>query len=151
MNKALGTVLAIVGIAITFIVFPIIMDATSDVQTNAESQVFAAQATGAGVTEVDVVLTEDLWESLVAHVTSVTSDNVADTPVAGSYAAATNTLTVTGLAASDTRELTVAYTADALTDYTGMSAMVGVTPLLVWVSIIGIAIAGIWAGFKSKG
>ncbi len=151
MAGPLATVLAIVGIAITMIVFPIIMDSTHDVQTNADSQVFAAVVTGAGVVEADVVLTDAVWEDLVANVTSVTSNNVADTPVAATYTAATNTLHVTGLAAADTRGLTVAYTNDALTNYTGMSAMVGVTPLLIWVAIIGIAVAGIWVGFKGKG
>lgn len=150
MNAAMGTVLAIVGIAITFIVFPIIMDATHDVQTDADNQAFAAVVTGVGETTADVILTKDVWEGLVANVTSVTSDEVTDVPVAGTYTAATNTLHVTGLVASDSRTLTVAYISDALTAYTGMSAIVGVTPLLVWVSIIGLAIAGIWIGVKGR-
>lgn len=148
MNKALGVVVGLIGIVILMIIFPIVMSATHDLQTDVQTDVFEGVTTGAGETAADVVLTVDLYQDETAHVLSVTSDNESDTPVAGTYTAATNTLNVTGLAESDTRTLTVQYEYDALTNYTGMGALVGITPLLIWVAILATVVAGTWFAFK---
>lgn len=151
MGRSMQVVIGIVGVAILMIVFPIIMTATHDLQTDDQADAFEAVVTGVGETAADVVLTIDLYSDDTEHVLSITSDNENDTPVAGTYTAATNTLNVTGLNADDTRTLTVEYETDALTDYTGMSALVGMTPLLIWVSILAIVIGGTWYAFKHNG
>lgn len=151
MNKIMGVVLGIIGIAVVMLVFPIITDTTDTVQTERTTQVEAAVATGVGEVAADVVLTEELFNNSTVHVISIVSDNVADTPVAGTYTSATQTLNVTGLAADDTRELTIIHNIDALSDYTGMGTMVSITPLLVWITIIAILIAGIGAVFRGQG
>jgi len=55
------------------------------------------------------------------------------------------------LHASDTRTLVVTYDIDALTDYTGMGSIVGITPLLIWIGIMAIVLAGTWFTIKGKG
>lgn len=150
MNKALGIVMVVVAVAISFVVFPIVLDSSEDLRTDNQADTFAAVATGVGEVAADVVLTVDLWQDTAAYVVSVTSDNVADTPVAGTYTAATNTLNVTGLAASDTRELIVTYQIAALDDYTGLDAIVAVAPLLLFIGILGAIIGGLWSSWKTR-
>ena len=148
MNKTMGIVVGIIGVAILMIIFPIVMSSTHDVQTDVETETEAGVTTGVGETAADVVLTYDPYNDYTASITSIASDNESDTPVAGTYTTATNTLNVTGLVAEDTRTLTIVYEYDALTEYTGMSSMVGITPLLIWVSILAIVIGGTWYAFK---
>lgn len=147
-GKSGSVILGIIMVAVMFVVFPIVMDTSHTLQTDVEVQTEAAVVTGAGVTVADVVLDEALWDDDNSYVTSVTSDNVADTPVAGAYTAGTQTLNVTGLAAADTRALTLTYEYDGLTDYTGMGAMVAVAPLLLFLGVIGAVVGGLYTSFK---
>lgn len=151
MNKILGVVVGIIGIAVVMVVFPIVTDSTNSVMTDQTSETFEAVVTGVGETDADVVLSEDLFGDRSASVVEITSDNVADTPEAGTYTAASNTLNVTGLAEDDTRDLDVTYKIDALEDYTGLSQIAGITPLLIWVTIIIVLLASIGAVFKGRG
>jgi methionine synthase I (cobalamin-dependent) len=151
MGKIMGVVVGIIGIAIVLTMFPIITDSVSTVQTDQNVESYAAVATGIGETSADVVLSEDLYNGRSASVVSITSDNIGDTPVAGTYTALTNTLAVNGLKANDTRTLVVTYKIDALGDYTGLGAMAGLTPLLIWVAIIAVLIGSIAAVFKGRG
>jgi hypothetical protein len=150
MNKALGIVMVVVAVAISFIVFPIVLDSSEELRTDNQADTFAAVATGVGETDADVVLTVDLWQDTAAYVVSIASDNGGDTPVAGTYTAATNTLNVTGLADDDTRELIVTYQIAALDDYTGLDAIVAVAPLLLFIGILGAIIGGLWSSWKSR-
>ena len=141
-KKVTEVVVGVIMIMIAFIMFPLITDSTHDVQTDPQTDAFAAVVTGVGVTDADVVLTEDAWQDDAGRVT-VTSDNVLDTPVSNTYTPATNTLNVTGLNASDTRTLTVVYDYDATTDFTGLGSIVGMSPLIIFVMLIfggGLAI-----------
>lgn len=149
MGKSGAVILGIIMVAVMFIVFPIVMTSAHELQTEEYVQTEAAVTTGAAEEAADVVLDEDLWSDATANVVSITSDDGGDTPVAGTYTAATNTLNVTGLAADTTRTLTITYKTDALTDYTGMGAMVSVAPLLIFLGVIGAVLAGLYAGFKS--
>jgi len=150
MNKAMGIVMVIVAVAIAYMVFPIVLDSGQELRTASQSDEFAAVATGVGETAADVVLTEDLWSDDNGFVTSITSDNANDTPVAGTYTAATNTLNVTGLEADGTRTLTVVYDTAGLDDYTGLDPMVAVAPLLLFIGILGAIIGGLWSQWKTR-
>ena len=145
------TVIGIIAIAVLMMMFPFVMSATHDLQTDDISDAFAGVTTGAAITEADVVLTYDTFHSTNADVGTITSDNGNDTPVAGTYVASTKTLTVTGLEAEGTRTLTVPYENDALEDYTGMGALVAFTPLLIWLSILAAVLGGMYVSFKSRG
>jgi hypothetical protein len=148
MGKSGGIIVSIIMVAVMFIMFPIVMDASHDLQTDDFVQTEAAVATGAGVTAADVVLDEDLWDDAVTSVLSITSDEVADVPVANTYTAGTNTLNITGLAESDSRTLVITYEYDGLTDYTGMGALVAVAPLLLFIGVIGAVVGGLYVSFK---
>jgi len=141
--------MGIIMVAVMFVLFPIVMDSSHELQTDVYTQVEAAVVTGVGEVAADVVLDEALWDDSTTHVTSVASDNVADTPAVGTYTAGTQTLNVTGLAASDTRTLTVIYEYDALTDYTGMGQMVAVAPLLLFMGVLGAMVFGLYKGFSN--
>jgi len=151
MAKTMGVAMGLLGVVILMMFFPLVMTATNDLQTDTQADTFAAVTTGVGETDADVVLTMDLFNDTVTHIVSITSNNSNDTPVAGTYTAATNTLNITGLHASDTRTLVVTYDIDALTDYTGMGSIVGITPLLIWIGIMAIVLAGTWFTIKGKG
>lgn len=149
MGKSGSVIVGIIMVAVMFVIFPIVMDSAHTLQTDVEVQSEAAVTTGVGEVAADVVLTHALWNADTAYVTSVTSDNVADTPVKGAYTAGTKTLNVTGLAESDTRTLTITYEYDGLTDYTGMGALVAVAPLLLFLGVIGAVVGGLFVSFRN--
>jgi len=148
MGKSGGIIVSIIMVAVMFIMFPIVMDASHDLQTDDFVQTEAAVVTGVGVTTADVVLDEDLWDDATTSVLSITSDEVTDVPVANTYTAGTNTLNITGLAADDSRTLVITYEYDGLTDYTGMGALVAVAPLLLFIGVIGAVVGGLYVSFK---
>lgn len=149
MGKAMQTVFLIVGLVITIMMFPMALSAMHDIQTDSQTEVEAAVTTGVGVTTANVVLTYDIFNENLANVTSITSDELTDVPVAGTWVAATNTLTVTGLAADDSRTLTITYNYDGLTDYTGLGTVVGISPILLWLVIMGALGFGLYSNVKT--
>lgn len=98
--------------------------------------------TGAGETGDNVTLSYDLYQAATAEVQSITSDNVSDTPVANSYVEATKALEITGLAASDTRVLTVAYYAE--TDDRVMRILGPFLAVLIFGGIVSAILYGMW-------
>lgn len=126
----------IVTVAIAFVIFPIILDASHDIRVDDATDQFVNITTGVAETTANVTLTYPLYEDNSYWVGTITSTEVTDVPAAGTYVAATQNLTVTGLAASKTRTLTVPYSADALTNYSGVSPMVTVAPLIIFVGIL---------------
>jgi hypothetical protein len=144
--KILGAIGAIFGVILLFNFMPNLTAATHDLSTDPASQAFAGAATGAGVTEVDVVLTTDPYKDRTTSVISITSNNVLDVGpiVAATYTTATNTLHVTGLIANDTRTLTVSYNVAALDDFTMMDTVVGWTPVIIVLAILAVIVAVIW-------
>ena len=151
MGKVFGPIIALFGVILLFNFFPTVTDSTHDLQVDADVQIEAAVTTGAAELTADVVLDEELWKSRTTSVTSITSDNGGDTPVADSYVEATQTLTVSGLVESDTRELTITYEYDALTDYTMMGMLVSWSPVLLLFGILGLVAGSLWAAVSFKG
>lgn len=150
MDKAMGIVMTVVAVAVMLIVFPIILDASEELRAGTETQTFAAAATGADETSATVNLTYDLWRDSSSNVKSITSDNPSDTPVAGTYTAGTKSLTVTGLAANSTRNLTVAYQVGRLGDYTGLDSIVSLAPLLLIIGMLGAILGGTYLAWKAR-
>ncbi len=100
-------------------------------------------ATGAGGTSANVTLTGDLFQANIGEVTSLTSSNVTDTPIATTYTEATNVLLVTGLASSISRTLTVVYNAE-----TSDPVWSAIGPFMVMLVIGGLAGLILWGAFK---
>ncbi len=151
MGKVFGPLIALFGVILLFNFFPTVTDSTHDLQVDVDVQIEAAVTTGVSETTADVVLDEELWKSRTTSVTSITSDNGGDTPVADSYVEATQTLTVSGLVESDTRELTITYEYDALTDYTMMGMLVSWAPVLLLLGIFGLIGGALWAAVSFRG
>lgn len=149
MNRGLitGTVFVIMAVMIALMMMPMLLSSLDEVQVDTISKTVNS-TTGVGETTEDVEFAEPLYEDDTAYVDSITSDNGADTPTASSYTAATDTLTVGGLAASGTRVITIAYTSDALDGYTGMSDMVKMTGFIIMAALVIAAFAGIYHSAK---
>lgn len=145
MNKAMGVAIGVISIAIMFIVFPILLSGAHTIQTDEVTQVFEDVETTDG-TSATLTLTQALYATRASDVLSA-SGGVGDTITVSTVPAATR-IVVGGLATSATRDITVVYEIDALTDYTGLSAIVGIAPLIVFVSILGVAVAGAYFSFK---
>jgi len=137
-------VLLIIGIVILLAMFPIVLSSTHDIQI--DEQTDAGLACTAD--PMDVVLTEDLWQD---DVTSVISgvDSEGNVLTATVYVPATNTLTVTGWVTPATT-CTIVYETDALTAFTGLGPLVGLTPLLIWIAILASLLGGLFFTVKGK-
>ena len=136
-KNILPMVMGIIAIAIAFVIFPIVLDATSDLLGHTGDVLDTFEVTtGAAVTTADVVLTYDLYEGDVSNVKSITSTEPTDVPVANTYTVATRSLNITGLTAEKTRTLSVTYLTVSTNVYTGLGSIVKVAPLIVFVGLL---------------
>lgn len=143
--------LSIVGVVIVLILFGTMMTGVHDAQTNERVDSFAAVTTGVGETDADVVLVTDIYEDDLLSVLSISSNNTADAPLPDAFVGSTNTLTVRGLAESDTRNLEVTYEYDALTgDAEPAGSFLGFTPIFVAIGAVLIIVGAIIAVFIAK-
>lgn len=138
-------VIGLIMIAVLMIVFPLVMNATHDLQT--DNQTDATLALGGTPPAGTCVLTEDLFSDNTDNVVSVTGDKPEALTVTG-YTPATHTLAVTGVTTSE--NVTVVYKVDALTDYTGLGTLVGMTPLLIWIGILASVLGGIYFSVRGR-
>lgn len=150
MGKILTAILGLVGIILLFYMFPSMMDSLKEMRTDVYGENFTGVTTAPGITNASVSLTEALWRSKTVEVNSITSTNGGDTPTPEGYVAAGQLLYVKGLAASSTRNLTVQYNVNSLSEYSGLSELSGISPLLIFLGFIGIIFAIIWGAFKSR-
>jgi hypothetical protein len=141
----MGVAIGVISIAIMFIVFPIVLDSSHTIQTDQETQTVTDVVTTSG-TSATLTLTQALFKARVADVVSL-SGGVGDTITVSTIPAGTKVV-IGGLATSATRDVTIVYDVDALTDYTGLGAIVGIAPLIIFVSILGVAVAGTYFSFK---
>lgn len=143
-------VLGVVAISVALLMFPLILDGAEEIATDATTDI-EQKTTGVGETSATVTLTSDPWNNAVANITSVTSSTTTDTsPTASTYNASTNVLTVTGLAASTTRTLTVGYNYNAVSSYTGMENVVEIAPLVVFSGMFLGGAVSIIFGVKAR-
>ena len=145
MGKTIGIIMAVVVVAI---MFPIVMDSITDAQTTAQLDTFAGSVVAAGAT--DVVLTEDLYEDRVGSVSALTATGAGAVPIASTYTAATNPLHITGLGADTPQDITVNYVYDSAAGFTGLSAFMRLTPLLMWLALIVAILGGGFMFVKGK-
>lgn len=144
--------LTIIGVILVLLLFGTMMHGITDARTDERTDAFGAVVTAGGDFDTDVVLVADLYDNNVLNVTSITSSLNTDVPIVDSYVAGTNTLTIKGLTASETRTLTVIYKYDALTgDAATAGTFLGFTPLFVIIAVVVVVIGAIVAGFASRG
>lgn len=148
MNKELliGVIVAavaflLIGIAVNF--GPTMLEGfeSTRVDTTASTETFADQST-ADNNSIVVTTTYNIWEDDTGQVTSVTSNETGDTPVASS--ASDTSLNVTGCpTAGNPRTLTVTYNYGTVEQYTALEDVVEAGPGLILLGfIISVGIAG---------
>lgn len=139
-------VMIVVGVIIILLLFGTMLTGIQTAQTDERTDAFTSVVTGVGESEADVVLVADPYDDNILNVIEITSTLGTDAPLADSYVTSTNTLTVRGLTASQTRTLDVLYRYDAMTgDASMVSNLMGYIPLFVVMAIVIILIGGGWA------
>jgi hypothetical protein len=116
----------------------------ANLRTDMVTQSEITVTTGGGVTTKDIVLDRELFGADGSHVTSIASSLPADDPVAGTYVDVTDTLTITGLAESESRDLTIIYLSEKADDF--WSAIGPFMGFLIFGGIIAAIIWGVWQG-----
>ena len=97
-----------------------------------------AKTTTSPATSANCTLTCDLFNDDIANVSSVTSNNTSDAPLAAAYTSSTNALRVDGLITDSSRTLTIVYKRDGLTEAPGASIGAKILPVLLLLAIIGL-------------
>lgn len=133
------TAALMIGAVIVILLLPAAIISIDDFRLADQEDEFIV-STGGAETSKDVTLSQELFGDETRNA-SVSSNVTADAPIASSYASATQALTVTGLAVSESHRLTVTYKIDALTDYWGAGTGARVWPIMLILGVIGI-IAG---------
>ena len=149
MGSTMKIVMGLIGVMIAFIMFPMIMDSTHQIRTDPQLDTFDGCVVAAE--ETDVVLTEDLYQGGIAYVTEITATGAGAVPVADSYVAGTNTLTVAGLGAETPQDLTVTYDYGAVGAYTGLDQLAAIAPLVLFVGLLAAAGLSVWSGVRGRG
>lgn len=143
--------LAVIGVIIILILFGTMIVGINQAQTDERLDGFVGVTTGVGVTEADVVLVADPFNNDILNISAIVSTNPLDAPLPDSYVGATNTLTVRGLNANDTRTLNVTYAYGSLT---GNAAAVGsfldMIPIFVSIAAVLIIVGAAIAVFVTK-
>jgi hypothetical protein len=143
------SVFVIIGVIVVILMFGVMISGIKSAQTAERIDLYNS-VTGGGDFDTDVVLVGTLYDDDLLNAT-ITSDNALDAPVPTLYVPLTRTLTVSGLVASDTRQLTVTYLYGSLTGAAASAGtFLGITPLLVAVGVLLLIVAVLVTAFKSR-
>ena len=147
MTKVILSIVGlVVGLMLVANVLPSVVD---DVATDGYSENFET-STGAGVTSSNETLSYAHYYEDQTDL-DVDSDNGSDTPVVLDYDEDDYIVTVGGLAASDSRILTIDYVREANQQFTGMSAFIRLIPFIAVVGLFVACIWGLFSAYKSRG
>jgi hypothetical protein len=142
-------VLGIVGLIIVLILAGnVLPDVINTTAADHYSEPFEV-ATGAGQTSTNVTLSYDNYYSDLTGLT-VQSNLQTDNPVITAYDKDTNGVTVSGLAQSQTRILTIGYYREAGTEFYGFGGFLKLLPVLVIIGGIIACILGIYSGVRNR-
>jgi len=134
--------MGLVAAFVLILLFPMILPACHTLQTDERTDADLTKSSS------NVTLTHDLWQADTESVVSAVDDK-GNTLVATTYVEATKVLTLSGWHAEATTA-TVVYEVDALTEYAGFGPVVGMTPLFLWLLLLGCAGYGVFSGIKSR-
>lgn len=137
----LGLILIVVG----FILFGALLTAF-DSMAYTEVSSSRTISTGVGETTGDITLGNPLYASNLDNVVEISSTLTSDDPAPSSYDEGTDTLTVSGLTASEDRTLTVDYLTEREDDYVDL-----LRPYLpFFILLIFLAAGGglVWHSFR---
>jgi uncharacterized membrane protein len=142
VNKAIGAVVVLLGIVFIILLMPNVVNSTTQFRTASQTDPFAATSTAAGISQANITLTQPLWNGQTQYIT-VTSDNITDGPRVSAYAGSTKVVTVIGLASNISRNLTAVYSIGNLNNYAGADAFAGLSPTMMIVGVLLLAIGAI--------
>jgi len=142
----LKSVLQAIGAALIVLLIPAIMISLDSFRLTDQEEPHNV-TTGASVTSANLTLAQDLYNDDTVNA-SVTSNLTSDAPVPSTYTASTNVLLVTGLDDSATRQLTVTYSVDALTDYWGAALGSRTIPLFIILAALGIIGGSVYQAYS---
>lgn len=140
--------MTVIGVIICLLLFGTMIGGITDAQTDERTDTFIS-TTGIGETTDDVVLVSDIFDDNLNNVVSITSNNSDDAPLPDTWVGASNTLTVRGLNADDTRTLTIIYKYDNL-DNEPVQTFFWLIPLLVAVALVLVLVAVGIAAIKNR-
>lgn len=135
--------MALLGFGIVIILFGSFLTGIHNARVATYTQVAPSVVTGGGDTSTNVTLIEPLFGGNIPNVLSITSSysDVSEAPQASSYVSNTRVLTIIGLAASETRNLSITYqygNLDATSD-----TFMGMLPLLMIVGGVIICVVSV--------
>lgn len=143
-------VFVIIGVVVIISMFGLMVSGIKSAQTTERTDTFITVTAG-GDFDSDVVLVGDLYEDELLNVTEITSDIGGDAPLPHAYNPITRTLTIDGLAASETHTLAVTYLYGSLTgSASSASTFLGLIPLLVGIGTVILVVAAIIAAVVLK-
>jgi len=149
MVKVLTPIVGILLILVAIQFLPDVLGATHETVTD-QATVTGNVTTGAGVTTGAVTLFQPLYGDAATSVVSITSTLGSDNPIPASYVSTTQALTVSGLAQSQNRILTVVHEYDATGDATGLSPVLRMLPTLIVLGLLVIVVGASMAGFRGR-
>lgn len=124
-----------------------VTEAIYDFRTDVREDSFSV-TTGA-VTSANVTLVKEVYDDDTSTI-ELTSDNTSDSPTFSSYDTATRGLTVSGLSADTTRDLTVAYDVYALTGWDAIDTLLSRFDLIWLICIFSFGPAALAAIFLGR-
>lgn len=147
MECVMKSLIIIFGALLLTINIGLIFDAIDDAITEEYTQTFAGVTTGAGEYAANVTLSRDIHNDDSVSVTSLSSNETADTPSVSSFNTVSRALEVSGLDANDTRTLSVNYKIDSTVIPAGASAFITLERWFWIFALIGTAGGAIYAFF----
>lgn len=134
-------IILIIGVCLIILLLAPVMAGIKDFRSAGKTEPHNV-TTGESATTGTLTLSKALYDDDTAHVT-ITSNNTNDAAVPSSYASATRLLTVSGLVASTSRQLSVAYRYNQLDSFWGADLGAKTWPLLLGLGIIGIIVGAV--------
>jgi hypothetical protein len=143
--KAVGT---IIGACLIILLLGAVLSGITSFRS-AEYEEPHNVTTAGGVTSANITLTQDLFNDDTAFAT-ISSNDTDDAAVPSSYTAGTNTLLISGLAASTTRQLTVTYRYGQLGDYWGADLGARAWPLILVLGVFGVVAGAVVSTYSKR-
>lgn len=144
MSKA---IVSIIGAIIVIFLLSAVLLSLNNFITKEQIDPYSV-TTGGGVTTYDATLSQTLFDSDRSLATVTSNITPLDAAIASSYNSITKVLTVTGLAASQTRTLYVTYRIAALGWYTGAETLVKWVIIFIIMALFGIIAAAVNHAWK---
>jgi hypothetical protein len=152
MGKLVGISFALGIILVIILMFPNITGSIHAADTSNFTDTFINVATGPGISIATVNLTQALYNGDIREVLRINSDNAQDHPSSLSYDPDTGEYVIKSLLANSSRNFTVIYNSSAVGGFLGMHQIFGISPLFIWMIILGVGGLAIWFFFiKGRG